>query len=144
VSYPGFKGSCGISINAPDDPVSDLFGGANTSDPNSALFGGADVNDPQEAFFGRDSFGAVLERKDINRLTVNLKNVPIDLPGLWRIGVRVHVEAATYDNGTRTEIYDVKNLVNPYHKYVLDKHPFLVYVYISTPCNINEPEGCKN
>jgi hypothetical protein len=144
VGYPGFKGNCGISINAPDDPVSDLFGGVDTSDPTSALFGGADVNDPQKAMFGGDTYGTVLERMDIHRLTLTLKNVPLDLPGLWRIGIMVHVEAAKYDNTTRTEIYDVGDLVKPYSDYVLKDHSLLVYLYISTPCNIQEPEGCKN
>jgi hypothetical protein len=161
-----YRGSCEISINTPidgsssspqdhgngmykesdiQDPNSALFGGADIQDPNSALFGGADVNDPQKALFGGDDFGGILKRNDIYHLALTMKNVPLDLPGEWRIGVEVSVRVAKYDNGTRTEVFTDEYLYRmPKHGYALEKHSFLVYVYISTPCNINEPEGCKN
>jgi hypothetical protein len=155
--HPGhltdYQGSCGVYINAPvdnsssqsQDPRNDLFGGVDVDDPNKALFGGADVQDPQKALFGIDDSSGDLQRNNIQRLTLKLSNVPIDLPGKWRIGVEVHVKPATYDNGTRTEVYGGQYLYRkPDHDYALDDHYFLVYVYISTPCNSMEPDGCKN
>jgi hypothetical protein len=85
-----------------------------------------------------------LSRKDITYLGLTLKNVPLDLPGTWHIGVSVSVSPATYNGGNRTEVVpDPSKLFQfPGNGYDLKTHAFSSYMLISTFCNPMEKLGC--
>jgi hypothetical protein len=91
--------------------------------------------------------GADLTAKDITYLALNLHRVPLDLPGEWQIGLEVSVRAATYDNGRRTEVADPNNLIRNPNNLILNKDKpilgsFTSYIWLVTPCNPAEKDGC--
>ena len=86
--------------------------------------------------------------------TIRLLHIPIDLPGVWYIGVMVEMEKAYFEHvgpyGSRTvkeatPIYYSKdfNWFTPDESgYNMDSNYFFTYVLLSSPCNEFEEKGC--
>jgi hypothetical protein len=101
---------------------------------------------------------------NVSVLTIKLNNVPMDLPGLWMIGVTGYQYPAWYANGTRSEKrlreikgetfdeYSPKLKIGPSHlgfnensyDMTSNDYSFIVYIIISTPCLASDPESCVN
>lgn len=71
----------------------------------------------------------------------------MDLPGLWHIAVEISVRPAM-SGGGRTEMVDnpdhFSRLPNMGFKHEDTTHTFITYMWISTPCNPAEVDGCRN
>jgi hypothetical protein len=95
--------------------------------------------------------------KYVAELNLDFFNIPLDLPGEWRIGVEVKVNPAEYTyeywseglqryvQETHKEKFDTGDLSRwPGHGYdmTLDEHKFLSYIYLSTPCDEKDPKSC--
>jgi hypothetical protein len=91
-----------------------------------------------------------------NEYSIILEHVPMDLPGEWYIGVMVEMEPAQFTskvgNKTITEPNDWGNPAAKWYKptpldqpdeigYHMD-HSFYSYILLSSPCNIQEKDGC--
>jgi hypothetical protein len=86
-----------------------------------------------------------LDSDEITCFALILRQVPLDLPGTWRIAVEVSLTPAKnyYDN--YTEAYDVNDLsLRPGSGYVLKEHFFARHIWLVTPCNANTPGECEN
>ncbi|MBN2084211.1 MAG: hypothetical protein JW748_03235 [Anaerolineales bacterium] len=83
----------------------------------------------------------------ITSLIIYIDNVPMDLPGEWYVGVEAGVTPARYGAG-KVENYLPENLSrNPANDgYVVksNEHSFLVYIWLTAPCNAGEEHGCDN
>jgi hypothetical protein len=86
--------------------------------------------------------------------SINFTQIPLDLPGTWRIGMMASQLPAMYDHGKLTE-----NLEGEAKKvldfgpqgygwgdasYDIDDYYFYSYVVISTPCYETDPKSCMN
>jgi hypothetical protein len=100
------------------------------------------------------SGGASVFDDGITSLIIYIDNIPMDLPGQWYVGVEAGVKAAKYAGG-KTEVHDPNDLIRKpgtvpetgkYAGYtVIDsKHGFLVYIWLTAPCNAGEEHGCEN
>jgi hypothetical protein len=111
---PDGRGHCAVTVNGYSDP----------------LFGSAD-----------------LDADNITFLSVSFSNIPMDLPGVWHIAVEISVRPAMYGGG-RTETVDnpdhFSRLPNMGFKHEDPTHTFITYMWISTPCNPAEVDGCRN
>jgi hypothetical protein len=89
-------------------------------------------------------------------VTIKLVHVPIDLPGIWYIGVSVEMRKADFDyidphgkysrhvvEGVDWEAgSEVKWFTPTESGYETDQNYFYTYVLITTPCNPMEEKGC--
>jgi hypothetical protein len=93
------------------------------------------------------SGGASVFDDGITSLIIYIDNIPMDLPGQWYIGVEAGVAPATYRNG-KIEKYDPDSLsqnpANGGYQVMQDEHSFLVYIWLTAPCNAGEEHGCEN
>jgi hypothetical protein len=86
----------------------------------------------------------------IHSLDIQFAHIPMDLPGEWQIGVSVSVHSATYGGGkpekeSGLDYVNPDHLYrNPNHDYPMEEHSFLTYIWMTTPCNPGEVEGCGN
>jgi hypothetical protein len=105
----------------------------------------------------------VIGTSKVTTLTFHFNNVPLDLPGRWRIGVVAYQLPAIYA-GNRTEIideFDLQLSVGPeergfpfFYEYVesengedFDMSPnkaFNSYIILATPCFNGDPKSCVN
>jgi hypothetical protein len=88
-------------------------------------------------------------------LTIEMKHIPMDLPGKWLIGIQVEMAQATVQNpyapppnNTLVEEWNYDDVVHwfssgdfPYEM-TEDGHYFYSYVLLSTPCNPMELDNC--
>jgi hypothetical protein len=86
---------------------------------------------------------------DYEEVTINLVHIPLDLPGIWNIGVWVKMEVATSFDGitevARQDIWGAETeqwFKNNESGYNMTDNYFFAYVLISTPCNPLENKGC--
>jgi hypothetical protein len=91
-------------------------------------------------------------------VTIKLVHVPIDLPGIWYIGVSVEMRKAEFDYidpkgrpGYSRHVVEgvdweggseVKWFTPDESNYYTDANYFYTYVLLSTPCNPMEEKGC--
>jgi hypothetical protein len=104
----------------------------------------------------------VIGTSKVTTLTFHFNNVPLDLPGRWRIGVVAYQLPAIYA-GTRTENideYDLQLSIGPeglgfpFYLYNNREDPmdydmgpnkaFNSYIILATPCFNGDPESCVN
>jgi hypothetical protein len=86
--------------------------------------------------------------------SINFTQIPLDLPGTWRIGMMASQLPAMYDHGKLPEKLDdeAKKVLDFGPKdygwdpasYALDDYLFYSYVVISTPCYETDPKSCMN
>jgi hypothetical protein len=78
----------------------------------------------------------------INRFTITMKKIPLDLPGEWYIGVGFSLRYAAFDGGNGHEPeYGSYNYVNADESKEAE-FTFESYILRSAPCNPNEIGGC--
>ncbi|MBN1438551.1 MAG: hypothetical protein JW929_04000 [Anaerolineales bacterium] len=87
-------------------------------------------------------FNADLNAEGITYIRLDLRQVPMDLPGEWFIGVSVKVNPAKYYHETRTEPSPANLHMDTGNGYRKDNSKFTVYILISTLCNSAEVDGC--
>jgi hypothetical protein len=95
------------------------------------------------------------QQRFIYDFTINLNNVPLDLPGNWYVGVEFmgRPAEATINGMPWFEKIPPEEKMNlkvfPGHGYIMkvdesdDTHKFTSYAIISTICNDLEPYGCE-
>jgi hypothetical protein len=81
-------------------------------------------------------------------ITINLQHIPMDLPGIWYIGIQVEMGKASiyYNYETIYEDWSYQGDTNWFSlkdiNYDLNEHYFYSYVLLSTPCNPLEQNNC--
>jgi hypothetical protein len=90
---------------------------------------------------------------DAEEITINLVHIPLDLPGIWNIGVWVQMELATTSLIYGKPITETPDpsiwgkeplhwFENNESGYNMVNNYFYAYVLLSTPCNPLEDKGC--
>ena len=90
---------------------------------------------------------------DTEEITINLVHIPLDLPGIWNIGVWVQMELATTSPIYGKQITEKPDegvwgkeplhwFENGESAYYMANNYFFAYVLLSTPCNPLEEKGC--
>ncbi|MFN2298151.1 MAG: hypothetical protein ACK2UB_04830, partial [Anaerolineales bacterium] len=111
--------------------------------PDGNAYCAKTVNDTDDPMFG----SVDLEAKNITRLRVSFSHIPMDIPGEWHIAVRVSVRQAVFNGGRKETIDDfdvLTQMPGRKYKYNEPEHTFVTYMWISTPCNPAEVNGCRN
>jgi hypothetical protein len=111
--------------------------------PDGNAYCAKTVNDTDDPMFG----SVDLEAKNITRLRVSFSHIPMDIPGEWHIAVRVAVHRAVYNGNKLEKLEDEMELMRmPGFGYTHDtpEQTFITYMWISTPCNPAEVDGCRN
>jgi hypothetical protein len=83
---------------------------------------------------------------NLQDVTLELEHIPMDLPGLWRVGVQVELDKAEFTTDHNREGKEVPDLefwggnetMWPTMKqlgYDMERYIFYEYVILSAPCN---------
>ncbi len=99
-------------------------------------------------------YPASLDSMSLNttKIVLQFANIPLDLPGVWRIGVQIKMELAKPDYWDRTEVPVLLSdwaadktrwfITSGETGYNRNDYYFFAYVLVSTPCNPLEEKGC--
>ncbi|MBN1438043.1 MAG: hypothetical protein JW929_01430 [Anaerolineales bacterium] len=77
-----------------------------------------------------------------NKLEIEMKKIPLDLPGEWYIGVSFYMDCAVFDNGNGSEQCYGMQIFERSNEADEMKFAFKSYILRSSPCNPDEPGGC--
>jgi hypothetical protein len=90
------------------------------------------------------SFRSDTYNEAVNTYVIEMKKIPLDLPGEWYIGVGFDMEYASFDGGNGHEpgFGTVKYVFSDVD--MERRFSFESYILRSAPCNPDEPGGCWN
>jgi len=109
--------------------------------PDGQAYCAKTINNQTDPMFG----SLDLSTGNITYLSISFSHIPMDIPGEWSIIAKIVVNKAIYESVREEVVDDEKYLFRmPEYGYEPKNNTFITYMWISTPCNPAEKNGCKN